>query len=131
MTRLCASQEAQGSESGLVYKCLVAAAGDLDAGCRRELGRALHMAFFIWIPGSVLTQPCDADIARVCLAQRPNMLHQPGQVGACVAGAVSGRGAGKGKTAAGAPQPLPLLADAAAGGCLLTRGFGERRAPSS
>jgi Golgi apparatus protein 1 len=72
-----------------VYKCLAAGADDLDAGCRKELGRAIHMAFFIWIPGGILTTQCDVDIAEVCLKARPNMLHQPGAVGTCLADTVS------------------------------------------
>jgi Golgi apparatus protein 1 len=85
---VCAPEDRQASESGLVYKCLVAHADEVDASCRRELGRALHMAFFVWIPGSILTSPCDVDIAQVCLKERPNMLHQTGQIAQCLADGV-------------------------------------------
>ncbi|KAI8465216.1 MAG: hypothetical protein J3K34DRAFT_379960 [Monoraphidium minutum] len=85
---MCGAESEQNTETGLVYKCLVAHAADLDPGCKRELGRALHMAFFIWIPGSILTQPCDVDVGEVCLKVRPNMLHSPGEVGECMAQAL-------------------------------------------
>lgn len=86
---MCKTEDDQGSELGVVYKCLVRSYDDLDPGCKKELGRALHMAFFIWIPGGILTSSCDVDIAEACLKERPNMLHEPGAVGACLTDVVS------------------------------------------
>lgn len=60
------------------------------AGCKKELGRAVHMAFFIWSQGAILTSPCDQDVAALCLKQRPNMDAVPGAVGSCLADIVSG-----------------------------------------
>ncbi|GBF91163.1 2-C-methyl-D-erythritol 2,4-cyclodiphosphate synthase [Raphidocelis subcapitata] len=88
VSRLCKAEDAAASETGLVYKCLVSHADDLEGECRKELGRAVHMALFVWIPGSILTQPCDVDVADLCLASRPNMLHQPGEVAECLADAL-------------------------------------------
>jgi Golgi apparatus protein 1 len=91
VSQLCQKEDAAASEQGLVHKCLVANFDDLNPGCRKELGRAVHMAFFIYAPGSILTAPCDVDVQEVCLRARPNMLRQPGAVGECLADAVSGR----------------------------------------
>lgn len=49
----------------------------------------MHMAFFIWSPGSILTHPCDEDVAKQCLKARPNMDAVPGAVGSCLADIVS------------------------------------------
>ena len=86
---ICKSEDDEGSETGLVYKCLLHNTEDLDPGCKKELGRAVHMAFFIWTPGGILTSPCDVDAAEVCLKQRPNMDRTPGGVGKCLAEVVS------------------------------------------
>ncbi len=51
----------------------------------QELGRALHMAFFIWSPGALLTADCDQDVQQLCLSRRPNMAKTPGAVGTCLA----------------------------------------------
>lgn len=53
---LCASEEASQSENGMVYKCLVNKYESIAAGCQKELGRAMHMAFFAYQPGAILTQ---------------------------------------------------------------------------
>jgi len=45
-----------------VYKCLVKHYEDLDGKCQKELGRAYHMAFFVWQPESTLTSECDKDV---------------------------------------------------------------------
>lgn len=50
----------------------------------------MHMAFYIWSPQAILTTPCDEDVARLCLKQRPNMDAVPGAVGSCLADLVSG-----------------------------------------
>lgn len=70
-------------------RCLIHNHDDLDPGCKKELGRAVHMAFFIWSPGAILTHPCDEDVAKVCLKARPNMDAVPGAVGSCLADIVS------------------------------------------
>lgn len=75
--------------AGEVYRCLVHNYDDLDPGCKKEIGRAVHMAFFIWAPGAILTKDCDADVTEVCLKDRPNMDRIPGAVGACLADVVS------------------------------------------
>jgi Golgi apparatus protein 1 len=86
---LCKSEDALASETGEVYRCLVHNYDDLDPNCKKELGRAVHMAFFIWSPNSIMTRECDADVQRVCLQDRPNMDRMPGQVGTCLADVVS------------------------------------------
>jgi Golgi apparatus protein 1 len=86
---LCKAEDAQASETGEVYRCLVHNYDDLDPNCKKELGRAVHMAFFIWSPNSIMTRECDADVQRVCLKDRPNMDRIPGQVGTCLADVVS------------------------------------------
>lgn len=90
VAELCRAEDSRGSEAGEVYRCLLANAEDLDPGCRKELGRAVHMAFFIWTPAALLTAPCDADVQALCLRARPNMDATPGAVGTCLAETVSG-----------------------------------------
>lgn len=93
MHRLCAEEDASGSELGVVKKCLVSKAEQLDEECRRELGRSLHMAFFVWYPGGIMTAPCDADIQKQCLSQSKGLESTPGAVGSCLQEIVSwGRG---------------------------------------
>lgn len=82
------------SETGEVYRCLVHNYEDLNPGCKKELGRAVHMAFFIWAPGAIMTKDCDADVQNVCLKDRPNMDRMPGAVGSCLADVVSSEGGG-------------------------------------
>lgn len=84
----CTAEDAQNSEEGLVYKCLLNKYEELTSSCQRELGRAVHMAFYIWQTGATLTSPCDDDIQRICLSSRPNMAQRPGAVAACLAGIV-------------------------------------------
>lgn len=45
----------------------------------------MHMAFFAWQPGAILTSDCDEDVAEQCLSRRPNMARTPGAVGSCLA----------------------------------------------
>lgn len=71
-----------------MYKCLIKSYGSISAGCQKELGRAVHMAFFVWQPGSILTNDCDEDIEQLCLEDRPNMALRPGAVGSCLASLV-------------------------------------------
>jgi Golgi apparatus protein 1 len=92
VAKLCQAEDDQASEQGLVYKCLIKNAESVAPECHKELGRAVHMALFVWIPGSILTSPCDVDIADSCLKARPNMLHQTGEVAECLAGVVRARG---------------------------------------
>eukprot|EP00878_Enallax_costatus_P020866 GHUV01022075.1.p1 GENE.GHUV01022075.1~~GHUV01022075.1.p1 ORF type:complete len:715 (+),score=210.45 GHUV01022075.1:1362-3506(+) len=82
---LCKAEDTLATETGEVYRCLVHNHDDLDPGCKKELGRAVHMAFFIWSPGAILTRECDADITQVCLKNRPSMDRIPGAVGSCLA----------------------------------------------
>lgn len=89
----CADADSKNSEDGLVYKCLIARFGNLASGCQKEVGRAVHMAFFVWAPNAILTSDCDEDINRLCLSQRPNMDQRPGAVGSCLASIVSFRAA--------------------------------------
>jgi Golgi apparatus protein 1 len=84
----CKGEDDQVAESGLVYRCLIGHADSLQPACRKELGRAVHMALYVWIPGSIITQRCDVDIANVCLKDRPNMLHDTGTISKCLADAV-------------------------------------------
>jgi hypothetical protein len=92
VAEMCKVEDGRGSETGEVYSCLIHNHDDLDPGCKKELGRAVHMAFFIWSPGAVLTAPCDEDVAALCLKKRPNMDAVPGAVGSCLADIVSARG---------------------------------------
>ena len=41
---------------GFVYKCLIREYDQLSAGCQKELGRAVHMAFFAWQPDGIITR---------------------------------------------------------------------------
>ncbi|GIL70396.1 hypothetical protein Vretimale_3583 [Volvox reticuliferus] len=86
VSTLCATEDAANSEEGLVYKCLANHYMDLDDGCQKELGRAVHMAFFVWTEGAILTSDCDEDVKKLCLSVRPNMANTPGAVGQCLAG---------------------------------------------
>lgn len=81
----CNAEDAQNSEEGLVYKCMIGKYELLTAGCQKELGRAVHMAFFAWQRGAILTAECDDDIEKLCLIARPNMGTRPGAVGTCLA----------------------------------------------
>lgn len=85
---MCQAEDDAAAETGAVYKCLMRGAESLGAGCRKELGRALHMAFFVFVPGGILTSACDADVADVCLKERPNLMRETGTVAACLADAV-------------------------------------------
>jgi hypothetical protein len=79
----------QPTHSSHTRRCLIHNHDDLDPGCKKELGRAVHMAFFIWSAGATLTAPCDDDVAALCLKARPNMDAVPGAVGSCLADIVS------------------------------------------
>lgn len=57
----------------------------------QELGRALHMALFVWQPGALLTSKCDKDVESFCLNPRPNMAKTPGAIGTCLANVVGGQ----------------------------------------
>jgi Golgi apparatus protein 1 len=86
---LCKAEDKAARELGEVYHCLVHNYDDLYPGCKKELGRAVHMAFFIYSPNAILTHPCDTDVQEVCLKQRPNMYTVPGAIGTCLAEVVS------------------------------------------
>ena len=77
-----------------MYKCMVTNYADLTSGCQKEVGRAVHMAFYVWQEGALITSDCDDDIKQYCLAVRPNMANRPGAVGSCLASIVSDGGAG-------------------------------------
>ncbi|KAF8068299.1 GLG1 [Scenedesmus sp. PABB004] len=94
VTRLCASQDAGRTDDGAVKRCLVAARDELAAGCRRELGRSIHMSLFVWQPKGPVTAPCDGDIARLCLAKAQGMEVAPGAVAVCLAELVEGMSKG-------------------------------------
>ncbi|KAG1656262.1 hypothetical protein FOA52_011910 [Chlamydomonas sp. UWO 241] len=81
----CATADAKDSEDGSVYACMIKGYDGLSSGCQKELGRAVHMAFFAWAPGATLTAPCDADIDRLCLTGRANIAKRPGAIGSCLA----------------------------------------------
>lgn len=83
--QFCLVEDQQQQEKALVYKCLIHQYDELDAGCQKELGRAMHMAFFVWSPGALLTSDCDEDVQALCLSRRPNMDKTPGAVGTCLA----------------------------------------------
>lgn len=90
VVEMCKTEDGHSTETGEVYRCLIHNHDDLDPGCKKELGRAVHMAFFIWTRGAILTVACDNDIAALCLKERPNMDMAPGAVGSCLADLVSG-----------------------------------------
>jgi len=81
----CDAFDKQAQEKGAVYKCLMTVYEDLPEGCQKELGRALHMALFVWAPNALLTAECDQDVMSLCLDKRPNMAKSPGAVGQCLA----------------------------------------------
>ncbi|KAG1658888.1 hypothetical protein FOA52_000676 [Chlamydomonas sp. UWO 241] len=83
---LCAKEDREGGELGNVYRCMIRQYTDLDAGCQKELGRAMHMALFAWAPDGLITSPCDGDAQSLCLAGRPNMASTPGAVARCLGG---------------------------------------------
>lgn len=83
--QLCDSEDHANGEAGAVYMCLMRQYMDLDDGCQKELGRAVHMALFAWMPSAILTSVCDDDIQSQCLSRRPNMAKTPGAVGSCLA----------------------------------------------
>ena len=85
----CAAEDSAISEDGLVYKCMIKNFEMLSEGCAKEVGRAVHMAFFVWQPDAIITVDCDDDINRLCLAERPNMASRAGAVGTCLATLVS------------------------------------------
>jgi hypothetical protein len=60
--------------------------------CVQELGRALHMALYVWEPDGILTNACDNDIQSLCLEDRPNMARTPGAVNTCLKEIVSSKG---------------------------------------
>jgi hypothetical protein len=93
---LCAEEDEQLSQDGAVKKCMVEQADRLSNSCRRELGRSMFMAFFVWQPQGVLTEPCDADIARLCLPGVQGSEVMPGAVVACLTDIVSMLAAGPG-----------------------------------
>ncbi|GBF99737.1 hypothetical protein Rsub_12450 [Raphidocelis subcapitata] len=105
----CKAEDELAAETGLVYRCLIAQAETLQPGCRKELGRAVHMALFVWIPGSIITQPCDVDIASMCLKDRPNMLHDTGTVAKCLADTVQTLSNFESAPAAAGAAPPPAL----------------------
>eukprot|EP00798_Chlamydomonas_sp_ICE-L_P010489 gene10489-8455_t len=86
VAKYCASQDVQNAETGVVYQCMIDSYSSLNGGCQRELGRAVHMAFFIWRDSTenILTSRCDADIKNICLTKRPNMANTLGAVGECL-----------------------------------------------
>jgi Golgi apparatus protein 1 len=73
---------------------MIANYAELSDGCQRELGRSMHMAFFIWQPQMLLTAPCDADIQRLCLPKSKSMEVTPGAVAVCISEIVSGKAEG-------------------------------------
>jgi Golgi apparatus protein 1 len=74
---------------GAVYQCLIANSEDLDPGCKKELGRAVHMAMFIWTSGQLLTTACDGEVQDVCVSKRPSLPQTTGAVLTCLNDAVS------------------------------------------
>eukprot|EP00798_Chlamydomonas_sp_ICE-L_P019976 gene19976-26687_t len=83
--KICSAEDHKDSEDGGVYKCLIRSFQDVSTGCQKEMGRAVHMAFFVWQEGAILTKDCDDDIKKYCLAVRPNMASRSGAVGSCLA----------------------------------------------
>jgi hypothetical protein len=79
-------------QDGAVNKCMVSKADELSTGCRRELGRSLHMALFVWQPQGLLTAACDADVGRLCLSRVKEMASMPGAVLLCLSEVVSDAG---------------------------------------
>ncbi len=88
-SRLCSSEDAERSEDGAVKKCMIANYPELTTGCQHELGRSIHMSFFVWQPKGVVTAPCDADIQRFCLSKTQGMEVTPGAVAVCLSEMVS------------------------------------------
>lgn len=74
-------------QDGSVKKCLIASADDLSPSCKKELGRSMYMAFFVWQPQGLLTAPCDDDIQMFCLSRLQEVT--PGAVQVCLSEIVS------------------------------------------
>ncbi len=87
MAATCSEVDSRRSEQGLVFKCMIANYTSLSEGCQRELGRSVHMAFFIWAANGIITAPCDSDVNNFCLDKGKNiqLAKQPGAVGTCLA----------------------------------------------
>lgn len=88
---LCSTEDAMMTQDGAVKKCLIEASDSLSNGCRRELGRSMYMAFFIWQPQGLLTAPCDDDIKKLCLSGSKQQGGEvtPGAVETCLSEIVS------------------------------------------
>lgn len=87
--RLCAEEDAQRSDTGAVKKCMISKHTELSGSCQQELGRSLHMSFFVWQPEGVVTEPCDADIQKLCLSGDAGPEVTPGAVSVCLSEIVS------------------------------------------
>lgn len=88
--RLCSAEDTRRSEDGAVKKCMIANHAELSEDCQRELGRSMHMAFFVWQPQALLTAACDDDIQKLCLSKSKGMEVTPGAVAVCISEIVSG-----------------------------------------
>lgn len=106
--RLCSKEDSLSSETGAVKKCMISHRTELLPGCQQELGRSLHMSFFVWQPKGIMTEPCDADVQKLCLSQAPDVKVAPGAVSNCLADVVSVAACGLCSmlaSAAGGPTP--------------------------
>jgi Golgi apparatus protein 1 len=86
---LCKDADDVAGVKGAVYQCLISNSEDLDPGCKKELGRAVHMAMFIWTSNQLLTSVCDDEVQNVCVAKRPSLPQTTGAVLNCLSDAVS------------------------------------------
>ncbi|WIA10933.1 hypothetical protein OEZ85_011098 [Tetradesmus obliquus] len=82
--KLCSAEDTRRSEDGAVKKCMIANHAELSEDCQRELGRSMHMAFFVWQPQALLTAACDDDIQKLCLSKSKGMEVTPGAVAVCI-----------------------------------------------
>eukprot|EP00879_Flechtneria_rotunda_P002629 GHRR01002831.1.p1 GENE.GHRR01002831.1~~GHRR01002831.1.p1 ORF type:complete len:772 (+),score=213.92 GHRR01002831.1:193-2316(+) len=108
---MCKQEDSLSTETGEVYRCLMHNYDDLDPGCKKELGRAVHMAFFIWTPAAIMTRECDTDVTSICLKQRPNMDRIPGAVGSCLADVLERIQAAESKSNKDATAAIPQLSE--------------------
>lgn len=74
----------------------------------------MHMAFFAWQPGAILTSDCDEDVAEQCLSRRPNMARTPGAVGSCLASILEETSSPSSSSSSGSSSGLSSGASSAA-----------------
>lgn len=81
--RICADVD-HDADHAEVTRCLISKRDELADSCLREVSRAAHMSLLVWQGGSAISQVCDSDINKTCLASAPMMANSPGKVLSCL-----------------------------------------------